>query len=622
MPCLEAEPGPAGARFIKAAKRAKKNAKRNLKRAQDAVPGAEGLPSMLGNAPDSLAIVVAAEKRRDMTLEINSAASVSGANGESQREEKPPNIPFSLMGEIPQRSRCGSLSSLSSDVSFSNSSDISYDQAVYEVKESEFLKLKETKAIFNWRTMALSTDLADLIHRPTQTYNQPFSKSHNTATEVQAPQNLRQEEICTVIMAIETAQPPQVRLPPPGSMSSYPNIVKNASATSMEAFQAVSLARETAKSPQILLPPQGTMKTRLPFLDSVKMAPTPPKDAFQTVSLALEAARPPHVKLPPIGTFARSASPEKAIQTVPLSIENPKAPRVLLLPKSTVASPLPPPDAATGALARPKKIRKPLHPNNITPQPWLVDENQISPMPEYPDPDLPLPNPSEPTPTRKVLSQAARNILLAQSPLSQITVDLVDKCGFTSYCIPLSSPEGCTVVSELVVSTSTLCIMGFFINAAEEIWRTYLLNAKNKSMKDEWTLLYYTQQYLEETFTIATTKLGITDSDKLMEKWGLTINLCALLRRQARAGDQANGWRPVIKITDLERLKKDVIKKVNEKFRTLTRLSWEIERRGAHKKESLIPMADFLDRKRSGGYNPPQAQVGSSLKPLARMLEY
>lgn len=220
--------------------------------------------------------------------------------------------------------------------------------------------------------MALSTDLADLIHRPTQTYNQPFSKSHNTAPEVQAPQNLRQEEICTVIMAIETAQPPQVRLPPLGSMSSYQNIVKNASATSMEAFQAVSLATETAQSPQVLLPSRGTMKTRLLFLDSVKMAPTPPKDAFQTVSLALEAARPPNVKIPPIGTFGRSASPEKAIQTVPLSIENPKAPRVL--PKSTVASPLPPPDAVKGALARPKKIRKPLHPNNITPQPWLVDK--------------------------------------------------------------------------------------------------------------------------------------------------------------------------------------------------------------------------------------------------------
>lgn len=560
MPYFEAEPGPAGARFIKATKRAKKNAKRNLRRAQDAVPGANGLPSVLGNAPDTLAIAVAAEKYRDMNLEINSAASVFGGNGESQRDEQSQKISFSLMGEIQQWSRCGSLSSLSSDVSFSNSSDISYDQAVNEVKQSEF---------------------------------------------------------CTMFMAIETAHPPQVRLPPPGIISSYPNIAKNASAPSMEAFQAVPLARETVQSPQVLLPRPGTVKTGLPFLESVKKVPTPPKGAFQTVSLALEAARPPQVKLPPIGTFARSSSQEKAIQAVPL-----KAPRVLLLPKSTIASPLPPSDAAKGTLTQPKMVRKPLNPNNITPQPWLGDENQINPMPEYPDPDLLLPNPSEPTPIRKVLTQAARNILLAQSPLSQITVHLVDKCGFTSHCIPLSGPEGCTVVSELVVSTSTLYIMGFYMNAAEEIWRTYLLNAKNKSMKDEWTLLYYTQQYLEETFTIATKKLGITDSDKLMEKWNLTTSLCALLRRDARAGDETKSGRPVIKISDLERLKKDVIKKVSEKFRTLTRLSWEIERRGAHKKESLTPMADILDRKPAGGYNPPQADVGSSLMPLARMLEY
>lgn len=622
MPYFEAELGPAGARFVKATKRAKKNAKQNLRRAQDAVPGADGLPSVLGNAPDTLAIAVAAEKHRDMNLEINSAASVFGGNGESQRDEQSQKISLSLMGEIQQWSRCGSLSSLSSDVLFSNSSDISYDQAVNEVKQSEFLKLKEMKASFDWRTMALSTDLADLNHCPTQTYNQTFAKSDNMAMEVQAPQNLRPEEICTMFMAIETTHPPQVRLPPPGIISSYPITAKNASAPSMEAFQAVPLARETVQSPQVLLPPPGTVKTGLPSLDSLKKVRTPPKGAFQTVSPALEAARPPQVKLPPIGTFARSSSPEKAIQAVPLSIGNQKAPRVLLLPKSTIASPLPPSDAAKGALTRPKKVRKPLHPNNITPQPWLGDENQINPMPEYPDPDLRLPNPSEPTPIRKVLTQAARNILLAQSPLSQITVHLVDKCGFTSHCIPLSGPEGCTVVSELVVSTSTLYIMGFYMNAAEEIWRTYLLNAKNKSMKDEWTLLYYTQQYLEETFTIATTRLGITDSDKLMEKWNLTTSLCALLRRDARAGDETSSWRPAIKITDLERLKKDVIKKVSEKFRSLTRLSWEIERRGAHKKESLTPMADILDRKRAGGYNPPQADVGSSLKPLARMLEY
>ena len=398
MPYFEAEPGPAGARFIKATKRAKKNAKRSLKRAQDAVPGADGLPSVLDNAPESLAIAVAAEKHRDTKLEINSAASVIGGNSGSQRDEQPQKISFSLMGEIQQQSRCGSLYLLSSVISFSNSSDISHDQAVYEVKQSEFLKLKETKAIFDWRTLALGTDLASLIHRPTQTYNQAFAKSHNMAMEVQASQILRPEEICTMFTAIETAQAPQVRLPPPGSISSYPNIAKNTSAPSMEAFQVVALARETVQSPQVLLPPLVTAKTGLLFLDSVKKAPTPPKGAFQTVSLALEAAQPPQVKLPPICTFARSASPEKAIQTVPLSIGNPKAPRVLLLPKSTLPSPLPPSDAAKWALARPKKVRNPLHRNNIMPQPWLVDENQINSKPEYPDPDLPLSNPSEPTP--------------------------------------------------------------------------------------------------------------------------------------------------------------------------------------------------------------------------------
>lgn len=306
---------------------------------------------------------------------------------------------------------------------------------------------------------------------------------------------------------------------------------------------------------------------------------------------------------------------DECFQTMSLAAEIAKPLRF------TMNTKVPQPIAIKKAITRPEKVLKPLHPNCTRPRTWLADETLTMPMPDYPEPYEPPSPLHDEVPKRPVLTDTAKKLLLAQFPHSQIIVHHVDNCGFTSFLAPIKAPDRCTLVPEFLVSTSTLCIMGFYIDAAEKIWRRYLRNPENRSMEDSYTLLFYTQRFIEETYTTATSSLEITDSDKLMEKWSLVSDFKAAIRREARAKDVANSWRHSIKIADLQHLKAVVMKKVNEKFRALDKLSYEIEWRKSKKQVSLIPMGDSLERK-ARGINIPTTHKAEGLTPLARMLEY
>lgn len=277
--------------------------------------------------------------------------------------------------------------------------------------------------------------------------------------------------------------------------------------------------------------------------------------------------------------------------------------------------------AAQNVIKKPKKVRKAPHPNCTKPQVWLADENITMPMPHYPEPWVAPPPPPAEVPKRPVLTDTAKNYLLAQSPISKITVHLVDDYGFTSFSAPIRGPDGCNLVPEYLVSTATLRAMGFYMGSAEKIWGRYLRNQENWPMEDEYALLFYTQRFIEDTYRDVVDKEGITDSDVLMEKWGLVCDLCAAIRREARAKDAANRWKPFIKITDLLHLKAQVTKKVSEKFRALDRLSYEIERLATKKPVSLTPMGDYLEMKERG-MRFHANQPAEVFAPLARMLDY
>lgn len=276
-----------------------------------------------------------------------------------------------------------------------------------------------------------------------------------------------------------------------------------------------------------------------------------------------------------------------------------------------------------------KKVRKAPHPNCTKPQVWLADETITMPMPHYPEPWVAPPPPPAQVPKRLVLTDTAKNFLLAQSPTCKINVHLVDDYGFTSFSAPIRGPEGSTIVPEYLVSTATLRAMGFYMGAAEKIWQRYLDNAEKQSMEDEYTLLFYTQRFIEDTYTDAVVgSERVSDSDVLMEKkWGLVCELVAAIRREARAKDAAkNGWRPIIKITDLNLLKAQVTKKVSGKFRALDRLSYEIEKRATTTKKavSLTPMGDYVEEKgraRGMKFRANNNQSTELFAPLAKMLD-
>lgn len=297
------------------------------------------------------------------------------------------------------------------------------------------------------------------------------------------------------------------------------------------------------------------------------------------------------------------------------------AAEIVRLPPGTLKRGQPQKIAAQDASKKPKKVRKAPHPNCTKPQAWLADESITMPMPHYPEPWVAPPPPPAEVPKRPVLTDTAKNFLLAQSPNSRITVHLVDDYGFTSFSAPIRGPEGCTLVPEYLVSTATLRTMGFYMGAAEKIWGRYLRNVENRSVEDEYTLLFYTQRFIEDTYTDAVVSERVTDSDVLMEKWGLVCNLCAAIRREARAKDPANAWRPTTKITDLQQLKAQVRKKVSEKFRALDRLSWEIEKRVTKKPVSLTPMGDYLEMNERG-VKFRADEPAEVFAPLARMLDY
>lgn len=314
-------------------------------------------------------------------------------------------------------------------------------------------------------------------------------------------------------------------------------------------------------------------------------------------------------------TAARKILSQPCFQPVSLAVE------ITQPPPGTMRTVLPQPIATKKAIARPEKFRKPPHPNCTKPRVWLADETLTMPMPDYPEPWEAPQTPPNGVPKRLVLTDAAKKILLAQSPKSQIIVHRIDEYGFTSFLAPIRAPDGCTLVPEYLVSTSTLCLMGFYMDSVKKIWKRYLNNAENRSMEDSYTLLYYTQRFIEDIYTNATSSLGITDSDKLMEKWSLVTDLKATIRRDARAKDVANGWRHSIKIASLQQLKAEVMKKVNEKFRALDKLSFEIEKRAAKKAVSLTPMGDYLEKK-ARGMSVRTNQTAEGFAPLARVLEY
>ena len=314
-------------------------------------------------------------------------------------------------------------------------------------------------------------------------------------------------------------------------------------------------------------------------------------------------------------TEARKISLQQRFQPVSLAVE------ITQPPPGTMRTGLPQPIATKKAIARPEKVRKPPHPNCTKPRVWLADETLTMPMPDYPEPwEAPQPPPDE-VPKRLVLTDAAKKILLAQSPNSQIIVHRIDEYGFTSFLAPIRAPDGCTLVPEYLVSTCTLCLMGFYMDSVEKIWKRYLSNAENRPMEDSYTLLFYTQRFIEDIYTNATSSLGITDSDKLMEKWSIVTDLKAAIRRDARAKDVANGWRHTMKIANLQQLKAEVMKKVNEKFRALDKLSFEIEKRAVKKAVSLTPMGDYLEKK-ARGMSVRTNQTAEGFAPLARVLEY
>lgn len=292
-------------------------------------------------------------------------------------------------------------------------------------------------------------------------------------------------------------------------------------------------------------------------------------------------------------------------------------------PPAIMGAGLPQTNTIRQASKRSEKVRKPPHPNCIKPQAWIVDETITMPMPDYPEPWQPPPPQPDQVSRRPVLTEAVKNILLAQASDSRIVVHRIDDYGFASFLAPIRAPDGCTLVPEYLVSTSTLCLMGFYMDSAETIWKRYLSNAENRLMEDVYTLLYYTQRFIEDTYTNATSKRGITDSDKLMERWSLVTDFKAAIRREARAKDVANSWRHTIKIADLKQLKADVTKKVSEKFRALDRLSYEIEKRAAAKKTvSLTPQGDYLEMKALGMSVRTNHTAVPNFAPLARMLEY
>lgn len=305
------------------------------------------------------------------------------------------------------------------------------------------------------------------------------------------------------------------------------------------------------------------------------------KDVFQPVAFAAEIVRPPP------GTMKPGQSQTIATQSV---------------------------------IKKPKKVRKEPHPNCTKPQLWLADETITMPMPHYPEPWIAPPPPPAEVPKRPVLTDTAKNYLLAQSPNSKITVHLVDHYGFTSFSAPIRGPDGCNLVPEYLVSTATLRAMGFYMGSVEKIWERYLRNQENRSMEDEYALLFYTQRFIEDTYTDEVVIEGVTDSDVLMEKWGLVCDLIAAIRREARAKDTANSWRPFIKI-DLKHLKAQVTKKVSEKFRALDRLSYEIEERATKKPVSLTPIGDYVEMK-GRGMKFRANQPAEVFAPLARMLDY
>lgn len=277
--------------------------------------------------------------------------------------------------------------------------------------------------------------------------------------------------------------------------------------------------------------------------------------------------------------------------------------------------------ATQNAIKKPGNFCKAPHPNCTKPQVWLADENIRMPMPDYPEPWVAPPVPPAEVPKRPVLTDTAKNFLLAQSPNSKITVHHVDDYGFTSFCTPIRGPDACTLVPEYLVSTATLRAMGFYMDSAEKIWRRYLRNEESQSMENEYVLLFYTQRFIEDTYTDRISSDQVTDSDVLMEIWGLVADFRAAIRREARARDADNSWRPIIKITDLQHLKVQVKKKVGEKFRALDRLSYEIERRATKKPVSLTPMGDYVEMKGRGiSFRTNQPTEGFG--PLARMLDY
>lgn len=290
-------------------------------------------------------------------------------------------------------------------------------------------------------------------------------------------------------------------------------------------------------------------------------------------------------------------------------------------PPCTMKPGLPQKNVTKNAVKRPEKVRKAPHPNCTKPQLWLADENMTMPMPDYPEPWEAPPSPPVEVSKRPVLTNTAKNFLLAQSPNSKITVHRIDDYGFTSLSAPIRAPDGCTIVPEYLVSTSTLCVMGFYMDSAEKIWRRYLCNEENRSMEDEYSLLFYTQRFIEDTYTDAIISERVTDSDILMGKWSLVADLRAAIRREARARDAANSWRPFIKITDLQHLKAVVMKKVSEKFRALDRLSYEIERRATKKPVSLTPMGDYLEMK-ARGMSARSNKPAEGFAQLGRMLEH
>lgn len=312
---------------------------------------------------------------------------------------------------------------------------------------------------------------------------------------------------------------------------------------------------------------------------------------------------------------APKSSSKEDFQPVALAAEFVRPPPCTMKPE------LPQKNVTKNAVKRLEKVRKAPHPNCTKPQLWLADENITMPMPDYPEPWEAPPSPPVEVSKRPVLTNTAKNFLLAQSPNSKITVHRIDDYGFTSLSAPIRAPDGCTIVPEYLVSTSTLCVMGFYMDSAEKIWRRYLCNEENRSMEDEYSLLFYTQRFIEDTYTDAIISERVTDSDILMGKWSLVADLRAAIRREARARDAANSWRPFIKITDLQHLKAVVMKKVSEKFRALDRLSYEIERRATKKPVSLTPMGDYLEMK-ARGMSARSNKPAEGFAQLGRMLEH